>query len=319
MLLPGNFRTQDPLSNLSVKFMNDQQKYAALKVLPPFLVPKSTFKFYQYNKSNLTLDKLDAPSGTEARIFDYDAFTNVATTKEYAAGTRVHAKDARDFDAPVADLRLDAAQLNAEKLLIHMEDAMYTKISTTGNYPAALTTASGGWDVATSDPIEDVRVARQAVFEKTGLRPSEMALNQKALDLLKNHPAIVDRIKFVGMLGAAEVVRALSSLFEMQNIHVSDVLKNTAQEGATDSLSTIWGSTCLIYTPANGGLRSNGYGRTFMTADLQTKIIDRPELGRGSLGVEDLVTSWEWTQEFICQAGDSDADSHAGYLLTSLY
>ena len=48
-------------------------------------------------------------------------------------------RDARDFDRAVADLKKEAAEHNAQKLLIELEDAAHTKITTSGNYPSALT------------------------------------------------------------------------------------------------------------------------------------------------------------------------------------
>jgi hypothetical protein len=321
MLLPASFRTTTALDSLSVKFINDQTKFAALRVLPPKLVPKNAFKWYIYGKEMLKSNNLASPSGTEAPRFDFSATTASGLAKEYASKELVLEKDARDFDIAVADLRVDAAQNNASRLLIAMEDAMVTKVCTSGNYASGLTAASGGLTSNSTDPIEEVRTARQAVFEACGMRPNAIAMNQKSVDLLKNQAAIVDRLKYVGIgvdgMGASGVVKALQSLFELDELIISDVVKNTANDGATDALSSIWGSTAAIFVKnMNPGLRQMAFGSTFMVNNFYSKSIARPELGR-DLGAEDLESGWEWAQEFIAQ--DGSAKAVAGYLLTGLY
>jgi hypothetical protein len=322
MLLPASFRTTDPLSNLSVRYVNDQSKYAALRVLPPFLVPKNHFKFYIYDKQNLHLEKLDAPSGTESKRFDYSVTSATAIAKEFAAKHLVLGKDARDFDTPVADLRQDAALSNMDKLMIHMEDAMYTFVATTGSYASAnKVTLANAWSGNGGDPIEDIRVGREAVFASSGQRPNALALNQQTLDYLKNHAAIVDRIKFVGA-GAAvgdqsAVVAAIQRLFELDEIIVSDVLKHTSNEGATDATSKIWGATALLFLK-NGSqsLRQQSYGRTFMVNQLSTKSLPRPELARGDLGAEEIESSWEWVHQGTML---TSSKFDAGYLISGVY
>jgi len=321
MLLPSNFRTTTALDQLSVRYANDQTKYAALKIFQPFIVPRNVGKFYCHDKQNLRSEILDAPSGTESPRFDYQVSTKNFACKEYGAKHLVLGKDARDFDRPVADLRTDAALSNMDKMLIALEVAAYTKISTTGNYAAANTAAAGAvWSGNTGDPIEEIRTARQAVWASSGVRANCICMSQQALDYLKNHAAIVDRLKYVGMgaVNSAEAVKqAIGNLFELEII-ISDALKLTSAEGATDVTAAIWGATALIFVNKPGqGLKTMTYGRNFIANSLTTKSINKPELARGNLGAEEIETSWEYDLQFIAQDANGDAD--AGYLLTTLY
>lgn len=318
--LPANFRTTTALDGVSVRYVNDQTKYAALRIFPAFPVPRNVGKFYCYDKQNLRSESLDAPSGTESKRFDYQVTTKSFTCKEKAAKHLVLGKDARDFDKPVADLRQDAALSNMDKLLVEMEVLAVAKCAA-GNFAAAnKTTLSNPWSGNVGDPIEEVRTARQAVFASSGIRPDCMCINQQSLDYLKNHAGIVDRLKYVG-LGALNtkeaVVQAIGNLFELDLI-VSDVLKLTSAEGATDATSQIWGSVALVCKKADKvALRSQGFGRTFIVNQLSTKTLNKPELARGDLGAEEIETSMEYTQEFLMQDGSSQPD--AGYLISGLY
>ncbi len=166
MLSPSSFITTNPLEDFSIRFANDQPKYIAQQIFPPHVVSKKTGKFYQYSKDNLRSGQnTDAPSGTEANRGDYMVATKTYTCKEKAWKGLVLEKDARDFDRPVADLDQEQTMQNMDVLLEGLEVEMYTKISTTSNYPSDLTAAAGGvWSGSSGDPLEDIRAAREAVF-----------------------------------------------------------------------------------------------------------------------------------------------------------
>src|SRR5688500_17900580 len=107
---PSSFRTTTPLENFSVKVINDLDKhFAGLKLFTPLMVSKSVGSRYQYKHDHLRLEKVDAPSGSEARTGSYGVFTNTYTCLEKAWKTRVLEKDARDADRPVSDFDFDAA------------------------------------------------------------------------------------------------------------------------------------------------------------------------------------------------------------------
>jgi hypothetical protein len=213
------------------------------------------------------------------------------------------------------------ALTNMDVLMIALEVAMYTKVATAGSYASSnKTTLGSAWSGNAGDPIEDIRAGREAVFASCGQRPNALAMNQKSLDYLKNHAAIVDRLKYqgIGTQNAEQVVNAIAALFEVKEIIVSDVLKLTSNEGATDVTATIWGSTALLFLKNESqGLRQQSYGRTFMVNQLTTKTLNKPELARGNLGAEEVETSWEWDLQFTMQDGSSQPD--AGYLISGCY
>lgn len=322
MLLPANFKTTTALENLSVRYVNDKTKFAALQVLPAFLVPQSHFKYYVYDKQNLRSElNLDAPSGTESPRFDYQVRTASGLCKEFAAKHLVLEKDARDFDRPVADLRQDAALANMDKMLIKMEVDLATACAA-GNFATAnKTTLTNKWSTSNGDPIEEVRVAREAVWASCARRPNSVCMDQHSLDLLKNHPSIVDRIKFVGLgasAGSADaVVGAIGRLFEL-DIIVSDVAKLTSNEGATDVLAGIWGSTALVFLKdISQNLRQQSFGRTFIANEFTVKSLDKPELARGKLGAEEVESSVEYVMQGTML--DSNGKFDAGYLISNCY
>lgn len=320
-LNPASFQTATPLENFSVKVVNDIEKdYVALKLFPELMVGKSTGIFFQYNGAHLRLEKTDAPSGTEAPSGSYGVFTNTYTTKEKAFKGLVLERDAANFDRPVADLDLDTAAMNMSILMGQLEDAVHTKSTTSSNYPSALvTTLSTGdtWLDAASDPLEDIRALSEAVKIRSGVRPNTLTLAKKGLLILALHPAIRELTKYT-MAGPVPT-QLIAALMGLDNIFTSDAVKNTAIEGAADSLSGIWDDDAVLaYVAPNPGLRTMTYGRTIMRNKLYSKTIDAPELGRG-MGAHWIENGWEFTPEFMAQASDSDGDAIAGGLIINIF
>lgn len=320
LLNPSSFKTTSPLEDFSIKYANDLDSFAALKIFAPQIVSKSTGKFYSYSKDNLKVRDLTAPSGTEAKSGVYSVSTRTFTCLEKAYKHLVLERDARDFDRPVADLDQEAAAQNMEALMLELESAMWTKISTTTNYPSALvnslTDGTNDWDSAAGDPMNDIRVLKQEVYEYCLKFPNALALSKQGLEILKLNASIVDRVKYTGMSITEDI---LKTLFDLQEIIVSSAGKNTANDGAADALSMIWEDDALLfYKKPNPGLKDMCYGKAFIVNQLYTKTIDKPELGRG-MGAHEVETGWEYSLDFVATVSSSDGDAVAGGLIANIF
>ncbi len=320
MLNASSFRTVSALDNFSIRYGNEASGYAALKMFTPRYLPRGQTKWYSYGKENLQSRVLDAPAGSTAPQGAYSAYTKSTQLKEYAFKHLVLEKDARDFDRPVAQLDQDAAMANMDAMLIAMEVAAHTKATTASNYPSGLTSTLGAgvtWAVSGGDPFEDVRLARQAVFENSGRSANAMTLSYKAMEYLRIHPGITERIKYTSAASITD--QMIAALLGLDELIVSKAVYNSAIEGAADTLSSIWDDDAVIfYKNPSESLRTLTYGTTFFAQQFYTKRIDAPDLGRG-LGAHFLETGWEWSQEFAAQVSSSDADSCAGYALLNVF
>lgn len=96
-------------------------------------------------------------------------------------------------------------------------------------------------DVDNSNPLGDFRTARSTIRGLVGQKPNIAIMNGQVQDALMIHPQILDRLGFKhnrdGMLTNQELARAL----DVDKVLVSDTLGNTAKEGQTDVITTIWG------------------------------------------------------------------------------
>jgi hypothetical protein len=320
MLPRSAFLTVDPLADFSLRYANDLSGYAALRVFEPHVVSKNTGKFYSYSKDNLKIANLAAPSGSEAPQFGYTVTSRTYTTLEKAAKQLVLERDARDFDAPIADLDQEAAMQNMDRLMLELEAAAVTLATTSTNYPAALVSTlvdgTNDWGDAGGNPIQGIVDMKAAVFALSGKIPRSLALSWQGLETLRNGPAIVDRVKYVGGIAASD--QMLNAVLDVDEIIVSKCIKNTANDGAADSLSDVWGDDAVLFYKGPRGLKSMTYGKCFIANNFYTRTIDRPELGRG-LGAHEVESGWEYALKSAASVSDSDNDFVAGGLFLNIF
>ncbi|KRB73447.1 major capsid protein [Noviherbaspirillum sp. Root189] len=115
------------------------------------------------------------------------------------------------------------------------------------------------WSAPESDPISDIELAIEAVRAATGKRPNTVVMGAKVFSSLKQHPKIVDRIKYTGRDVAT--VELLAMLFNVKRVVVGDAIySNDAGTAFTD----VWGKDVIVaYTELgsvmDAGLPSYGY------------------------------------------------------------
>lgn len=122
-----------------------------------------------------------------------------------------------------------------------------------------VTPAAGDkWSASTSDPIEQVEAAKEAIRASTGKLPTTMVLGASVFSKLKNHPKVIERIKYTGR--DVPTVALLSSLFDIPDVRVG----RAVSANDAGQFADVWGKdVVLAYTPTAGlaqqGLPSYGY------------------------------------------------------------
>jgi hypothetical protein len=113
----------------------------------------------------------------------------------------------------------------------------------------------------TSDPIKDVEAAKDAVRAATGKRPNSIAIGAAVMSKLKQHPKVIERIKYTGRdVATAEL---LASLFEVEKVAVGDAIYADDAGNFYD----VWGKDVVVAhtnlaSLADAGLPSFGYTYT---------------------------------------------------------
>ena len=164
---------------------------------------------------------------------------------------------------PGIDLARRAVVGTQNIIALRTEKARADLATTAANYAAANKTTLVGvaqWSdySGTSDPAKDVETAKEAIRAKTGKRGNTVVMGALVFKSLKNHPKIIDRIKYTGR----DVVtkELLAALFDVKRVEVGDCV----YEDAAGNLVDCWGKFVVVaYTDlssaADWGTPSYGY------------------------------------------------------------
>jgi len=239
--LGGSFMEYDVLAR--------EMGYIATQVFPVFEAakPSGTFGTIPVEQLLQTRDTTRSPGSGYARgewEFSTDTFACIEHGAEEAIDDNQATAYREWFDAEqVAAARaMSSVQRNAE---IRVHDAVFNTSTWTGS---SLTTAIGGgleWDVAASaKPIADVEAAAQLVYDNSGFWPNALVITKKVFRNLRVVAEIQDVISSsgAGMPENAGMItqQMLSTVFDLPFIIVGGSTKNTAAEGATASLASVW-------------------------------------------------------------------------------
>lgn len=260
----------DPaLGQVSVKYSNDT--FIADQIFPQVKVMKQTGKYYVYDKANLRVPKTNRAAGSGANEVDYGLSTQSFICDDHALKEFVSDEIQEQAEAALNPL-IDATEAVTEMLLLDREVSAAALMTNT-SLLTQNTTLSGTtqWsDYANSDPIGDVRTARQTVHAATFRKVNTLVLGKQTFDILVEHPQVIERIKY----SALGVVTAelLARLFQVEKVIVGEAGSNTAAEGQTDSLSYVWGKHAwLAYIAPRVGLKMLTLGVTFTWKERMVK------------------------------------------------
>lgn len=259
------------LTNVSVAYMQRAENFIADKVFPVVPVDKQSDKYFVYDKNDWLRDEAQVRTdGTESVGSGY----NLSTATYYADVFAIH-KDVGDqtranADAPI-NVDREAAEFVTHRLLTRREIQFNTDFMTDGVWGTSATGVASGastnefvqWNnYTTSDPIEDIEAGKASILSVTGLEANTLVLGYDVFRQLKNHPDLVDRIKYTSSQTITEDM--LARMFDIDRVLVSKSIKATNAEGATGAYSFTTGKNALLCHVADApGLLTPSAGYTF--------------------------------------------------------
>lgn len=223
----------------------DRQGFIGLEVLPVFEVPEQAGAFGRIPIEELlqNRDTERSPGSGYARgkfKFTPDSYV----TAEHGAEEVVDDKLARMY-RNYFDAELIAAQRARDIVLRNHERRAAAALFNATTFAAQLTTIVEEWDdAANADPIGDVEKAARAIWARTGLWPNALIINRTVFRNLRLCEQIIERIASSGAgapTRAADInVGHLRSVFDLDKILVAGSAKNTAAEGQSVAVESIW-------------------------------------------------------------------------------
>ena len=244
-----------PLTNVSIAYMQSADAYIADKVFPKVPVKKQSDLYWKYSKSDWRRTDVSrrAPS-TETPGVGW----NVTTDQYFAHVYGVH-KDIDDQLRANADsnfiLDRDSTEFVTNQLLLKRDvdwansyfkagvwDVDFTAGSIAYNGLTQNGYAGAGfaskWSDAGSDPIGDVARTVIAFSKQTGFAPNIMVLGADVMTALKQHPDIIDRIKYTqrgivteDLIATMFGVKELYTSYATATTTAAEVASGTAAQG----------------------------------------------------------------------------------------
>lgn len=236
------------LTNMSIAYIQNQAHFIAGQVFPTVPVEKQSDKYFVYTKGDWFRDEAEkrAP-GTESAGSGYTLSTDTYSADVYAFHKDIDDQTRANSDSPLNPDR-DATQFVTQRMLMRQEIDWFSTYFTTGVWTAG----SGGetlsgtdqWNDASSDPIDVIETGKAEILTTTGLMPNTLTVGYDVHRQLRNHPDIIDRVKYTS--GAPIGNSVLADFFGIERYLVSMGIKNTAAEGATTVMANIAGKHALL-------------------------------------------------------------------------
>ncbi|GEO26236.1 hypothetical protein AAC03nite_20210 [Alicyclobacillus acidoterrestris] len=277
MPTPAQMHIDQALTNISVAYIQDESSFVADKVFPIVPVQKQSDRYFIYKREDFYRDEAqERAAGDESAGGDY----NIDSTPSYFAKKWAFHKDVTEDERQNADSPLspdeDATNFVTSKLLLKRETEWANSYFKSGVWAHETVGAASAptdsqvltWDNANSTPIEDISNAVIQIAQTTGYRPNKLTIGASVFYALKNHPTILDRIKYTQK--GIVTTDLLAQLFELDEVLVAWAVKNSAPRGGQESNDFILGKNALLtYSPDSPGLRTPSAGYIFAWTGLE--------------------------------------------------
>lgn len=241
-----------PLTQISVAYIQRQESFIAQRVFPLVSVNKQSDRYFKYLRDQwFRSEAAERAPATESAGGGW----SIDNTPTYYAPVYAVHKDVDDQTRANADepinMDRDATEWVTQQLLLRRERVWVNQYFTPGVWTTDLqgTDALPGdfvyWnDYAESDPIGDVTEAGIEIAERTGFRPNVLVLSPWVYNTLKNHPDVLERIKYTQR--GVVTTEILAGLFDVERVVIPWGVENQAVEGADLDTEFFFGRHALL-------------------------------------------------------------------------
>ncbi len=308
-MTPDSARVVDPiLSNIARGYSNSALVGGSL--FPTVPVQQRGGKIVSFGKEAFMTYATGRAPGADTRRIQIGYASGSYALEQYSLEGLVPFELQQEARAvPGIDLASGAIRTVQDIIALRLEQAQATLATTAGTYAAANKNTLSGtsqWsDLTTgvSDPIKDIEVAKEAIRTATGQRPNVVVMGPLVASKLRQHPKIIDRIKYTGRDVPTEAL--LASLFGVSQVVIGDAIQ------ATDAgvFSDVWGKFVVVAYTATGSVADLGrpsYGYTYRLGGFP--IVEQPYQDRNAKS---------WIYPVTDEVAPVIAGAEAGYLISA--
>ena len=283
-------------------------EYIGLSVFPGVPVEKPTGKYFIYTKADWLRDEAQVRAqGTRAQRGGFGITNATYTCIEWAFAQGVPDEIVDNADNPLRPLD-DATRFTTEKIFQRQEKDVAALVFGNSIWSGSATPATL-WSNDTSDPLTDIETAVNSVASTIFREPNTGVIGRGLWRYLKNHPDVVDRIKYSAGPNSPAIVtlNAIAALggLEAGRLYVGGAGEDTGPEGGTSTLAYIWGLHMFVgYVAPRASLLTPSAGYIF---EYKSREVSRFREDQERQYVVETRANWD----AVVTASD------AGYLIKS--
>lgn len=237
-------RIVDPvLTNIARGYSN--ASFIALSLFPLVPVEKEAGKIPQFNKEAFKIYNTERAIRAKSNRISPEGRTPIDFT--LTEHDLEYPMDYRETQEDIFPLKIHAAQVTTDGISLRHEKICADLVQDLANFPSGnkvTLSSSDKFDNASSNPFTVFETAKEAIRSKIAKRPNVCVLGASSYKSLKNHPAIVDRIKFTQH--AVITPELLKNLLDFDELYVGDAV----YASDSGSFSDIWSDNVILaYVP----------------------------------------------------------------------
>jgi hypothetical protein len=243
-----------PLTNMSVAYIQDAKTFIAPSIFPIVPVDKASDVYYVFGKEAWFRDDAEERAvGTKAASSGYELSQDKYSCTEYAFRHPLYDRVRQNADTPILNLERNAVNLATRKGLLKLERLFVSKFFKTGVWSKDVTGVASNpdanqvvkWsDYANSELVKNVDAGKTHVIQTTGFEPNTMVVGLEAHNAIKEHPVILDKIKYTQRGVVTEDL--IAQVFGVERYFVAKSIINTAKEGAAANMQFNFGKGALL-------------------------------------------------------------------------
>lgn len=240
----SKLRVVDPvLTNLARGYSNTQ--YIGAMLFPIVEVDKEAGKIPQFTKEAFKIYNTERAIRAKSNRINPESresidFVLTEHDLEYPM-------DYREIDEDIMPLKMHAANVTSEGILLKLEKNIADTVQNLSTFPSGnkVTLSSADkFTTLTSDPFTVFDTAKESIRQKIAKRPNVCVLGASSYRALKNHPSVIDRIKYTQH--AVITPELLKNLLDFDQLYIGDAV--SADDAG--SFSDIWSDNVIIaYVP----------------------------------------------------------------------
>lgn len=291
------------LTNVSIAYKN--AAYVWPEVFPRVQVQKISDKYFTFTKGYwFRLDTGPRAPGARASRGGYALTNTLYTCLEQAIAHQIPDELIDNSDDPLTPL-VRGTEFVTAQIYSAIENDVLDLVFSTGWASSA--TPGTLWSNDASDPLGDIETGMNSVATSIGREPNVGVIGRGLWRYLKNHPDVIDRIKYGSSSAdpAKASAEAIAATVGLERILVAGAVEDTSTEPNTATMAYLGGNhMALIYVPTGPALDVPSAGYTFMFRNVEISRF-REEQERAD--VVEARASWD----------AKITASDAGYLIKS--